>query len=441
MNRLVKTCLAGTLVAFVLLFVTSTFLPPPAAELAQARRYFTDDQIATGRLFSFERNLYFWYATAVELGLLITFALIARPLTNVFSRWTGYDAAATAAAPGAARWQRLRTWGSHFSRWLATLLLLLATYAVAHELLQLPIAVGRYELSRAWGMTTQPFDDWFNQHLLSAAIGFVAEVITAVGLYVLLRWFPRTWFLWGTAGGVAFAFMTALLLPVLIAPLFNTFTPLSDTEWAALESPVRHLAEEAGIPVDRIYVADASRQGNHTNAYFTGLGTTQSIVLYDTLLKKHPRAEIESILAHEIGHWTHRHIVKGILLGGLAALVGLIVLDRVLRWFIQRPPLYLRGLADPAGLPVVMLLGYLGAWVAMPVENAVSRHFERQADMTSLELAGMPEVFIDAEKRLAVDNKGNVVPLPWNVWLFNTHPTAIQRIEMAERWQQLHPKK
>jgi STE24 endopeptidase len=185
---------------------------------------------------------------------------------------------------------------------------------------------------------------------------------------------------------------------------------------------------------------NASRQGNHTNAYFTGLGATQKIVLYDTLLKNHPPDEVESILAHEIGHWVHRHIISGILLGAIAALAGLIVLDRMLRWLIGRPPVYLRSLDDPAGLPLVILLGTLGAWLAMPLQNVVSRHFEQQADAMSLELAGMPQVFIKAEERLARDNKSNVVPAPWNVWLFATHPPTIDRIEMARQWLATHKK-
>ena len=337
------------------------------------------------------------------------------------------------------RFQRVLAGSVNLGRWLAVLLLIGATYALLHECLQFPISVARFYHSRAWGMTERPFGAWLGEYVLAVGVGLTTEAIAGVGLYLLLRWFPRTWYLLGSLGGMCLAFAAAWAMPVLIAPLFNTFTPLSETEWSGLEPPIRHLAEQAGIPVDNIYVADASRQGNHTNAYFTGLGSTQSIVLYDTLLKKHPRDEVESILAHEIGHWTHRHIIKGILLASLAALVGLIVLDRILRWFIGRPPLYLKGLADPAGVPLVALLGFLGSWAVMPVQNVVSRYFEVQADQTSLQLAGMPDAFIEAEKRLVVVNKSNVVTAPWTVWLFSTHPTALDRIEMAEQWKQRAP--
>jgi STE24 endopeptidase len=441
MNGLIKFFLAGIVAVFVLLFAVSTLLPPPASEYAEAKQYFTDQEVAIGRQFAFERRLFFWGGTALELGLLLTLVATgaARRLADLFSRWTGYRA--DAVTTGGSRLARLRSWAGNLLRWLATLLLVAATYAILHELLRFPVSVGRFYHSRAWGMTGRPFGEWLNEYLLSVGVTLTAEAIGGIGLYLLLRWLPRMWYLWGAIAGVAFGFATAYLMPVVVAPLFNTFTPLSETEWAPLETPLRRLAAEAGVPVDRIYVADASRQGNHTNAYFTGMGSSQSIVLYDTLLKQHPPAEVESILAHEIGHWTHHHIVKGILLGGLAALVGLIVMDRILRWFLHRPPLFLGRLDDPAGVPLVLLLAYLGAWLAMPLENLVSRHFERQADTTSLELAGMPEVFIRAEQRLAIDNKGNVVPEPWNVWLFSTHPPTLERIEMARQWEQLHGKR
>src|SRR5262249_47258317 len=157
---------------------------------------------------------------------------------------------------------------------------------------------------------------------------------------------------------------------------------------------------------------------NHTNAYFAGFGPTRRIVIYDTLLKNHSDAEIESILAHELGHWLHDDIVKGILLGTLGLLLGCFLLDRVLRLALGRAPWHLRSIADPAGLPLILLLMCLGSWVAMPVGNAVSRYSERQADQVSLEMAGQPEAFKTTEKKMAIDNKSNVAPTPWNVWLF-----------------------
>ena len=199
---------------------------------------------------------------------------------------------------------------------------------------------------------------------------------------------------------------------------------------------VRNLVERAGVPVKDILVVDASRQGNHSNAYFTGFGATQRIVLYDNLFKKdYSRAEVASIFAHELGHWRHQHIVKGIALGAVGALVGLFILAQILAMSVGRGRLALRYPADPAGLPLILLMLTIGSWLAMPVGNAISRAFERQADLDSLELARQPDAFIAAEKRLAIDNIDNVAPLPFSVWLFASHPPAVERIQMAEEWK------
>jgi STE24 endopeptidase len=251
--------------------------------------------------------------------------------------------------------------------------------------------------------------------------------------------------------------------------LFNTFTPLRETKWAKLEPRLRELIDRAGIEVSDILVIDASRQGRHTNAYFAGFGPSRRIVLYDNLLEyrrrdvagiaaygvghwqqistpgiaalmldqveKHRLEEIESILAHEIGHWKHDHIVKGIALAVPGAMLALFLLSRVLLGAVGRGPWQLRAPWDPAGIPLVLLLYFVGTWIAMPIQNGISREFERQADRMSLELARQPDAFIAAERRLVRDNIGNVAPTPWNVWLFATHPTAVEAIRMAEEWR------
>ena len=112
------------------------------------------------------------------------------------------------------------------------------------------------------------------------------------------------------------------------------------------------------------------------------------------------------------------------------------LLSRILRWAIGRRPFCLTNQTDPAGLPLILLLGTLASWLAIPLENGISRHFERQADQTSMELANKPAAFIEAEKRLALDNLSNVAPVPFNEWMFSTHPSAVERIEMAQKWKE-----
>jgi STE24 endopeptidase len=306
---------------------------------------------------------------------------------------------------------------------------------VLQDLLYLPIGIGRLYHARSWGMSNLELDGWLQDHAISFAVTLVIQGIVLVGFYAVVIGFPRTWWLLGALGSGLLAIAYAFFAPLFIDPLFNEFTPIANTEWSRLQPRVQKLVSEARVEVEEILVMNASRQSEHTNAYFSGFGSTRRIVLYDTLLKKHTDAEIESVLAHEIGHWQHDHIVKGIALGTCAALAGLFVLDRLLRRTVGRAPWHLQSIADPAGLPVILLLTFLGTWVAMPLGSVVSRQFERQADRTALELAKQPAAFIDGERKMAIDNKSNVAPAPWNVWLFASHPTTVERIRMADEWR------
>ncbi|MGH7162486.1 MAG: M48 family metalloprotease, partial [Planctomycetota bacterium] len=194
------------------------------------------------------------------------------------------------------------------------------------------------------------------------------------------------------------------------------------------------LAARAGARVDEVLVMDASRQGRHTNAYVAGVGPTRVVVLYDTLLQSHPPDEVVSILAHELGHWRRDHVLKGTLLAGAGAFLGCFVLAALLRRMAGRPSWNLSCPSDPAGLPAIAFLAWLAAWAAVPVESALTRRFEREADADALALTADPQAFIASEKRLVRDNLLDVAPPPAWVWMFATHPTPVERIEAAERW-------
>lgn len=401
-------------VAFVGLMIL-TFIPPPQSAVDLARDHgFSEQVIADGRQFSFERRMFMWGETLLELAWL---------LALVFGGWGKRIAdRCNSVARG---------------RWLPTLLMLGVCLYLAQALIHLPFGVGRWAHLTAWKMTTQPLSAWFTEHLLALAVNAVVEGIVVVGLYLLLRWLPRWWWLAATAGSVGLAALFAFLWPIVISPLFNTFTPIGRTQWAEWEQPLASIVKQANVPLDEILVMNASAQSEHSNAYYAGFAGTRRIVIYDNLLKNHPLPEVESILAHEIGHWLHDHIVKGIALGGAAALLGFYLLSRLLIW--AKDAFGLHAPHDPASLPVILLAGFVGSWLVMPVGNAVSRHFERQADMMALDLARDPAVFIEAEKKLAIKNIGNVAPAPWNVWLFATHPPTVERIEMAIQWKRGHP--
>ena len=408
-----KTLVSTVAALFFLLFVLTTLVPYPPARETALNSGFDNATIDTGLQFAFERRFFSWTWIAVELTLLYVLAMtsVGRRLADRFLGWTG-------------------------NRRILAVLGVGLVFALIEEILYLPIGIGRHFHSLAWEMTNRDLLSWFRDHYLAFGIGLIRDGIVLVGFYSLLILLPRIWWLIAPIGAIALGVAYAFLAPILINPLFNHFTPLSQTEWKDQQPRVQALIDKAGVPVQEILVMDASRQSNHGNAYFTGFGPTRRIVLYDNLFKKkYSEAEIESILAHEIGHWQHDHIVKGMLLGLLPALVGCFILHCLLRAAMNRSPWHLQSIADPAGLPLILLLMNLGSWIALPVSNAVSRTFERQADQVSLELAAQPDAFIAVEMNLARDNKSNVAPTPWNVWLYSSHPPTVERIRMAEEFK------
>ena len=411
MKHLHYALIAGIVLVMAVLFVLTMFIPyAPARE--EAAHYFSAEEIVSGLTYAYERRFFFWGTTAVEVALLCAFGLtsLGRRLADVFLAWTGQR-------------RVLAAFGVGF-----------VLFAL-HQLFTFPIALGRLEHAHHWGMSNLAFADWLRDRAISAVLELIVAGIVGLGFYALVIWLPRTWWLLAPLGGGALGVIFAYLMPIVILPLFNTFTPLSETKWHGLEPRVRTLIDKAEIPVGEILVMDGSRQSNHTNAFFAGFGSTRQIVLFDTLLEKSSPDEIDSVLAHEIGHWLHDHIVKGLLLGMIATVVGCFVLDQLLRRGVGRAPWNLQSTADPAGLPLVILLVFLGSWVTAPVQNALSRHFERQADQVALELAGKPQAFIAAEQNMARINLSNVAPTPWNVWIFSTHPTTLERIRMAVEWK------
>jgi STE24 endopeptidase len=437
--------LAGVLI-YVALFVVTTFVPSGSAR-REAEKYFTEEEIDRGLRFSFQRRLLYWPSVGIHLGILTAIVCtgFSRRLADTFAAWTG-------------------------NRWFLTILLVGWFCLLVDEAVSLPFGLARLELLRAWGMTRRPIPSWLADRALGLAVTAVFQSVILIGLFVLIRYFPRVWWLLASLGGVFLGVGLAFILPIWIEPLFNTFTPLDKTEWAYLNAPVEALLRRGGIPSEQIFVVDASRRSSHTNAYFTGFGPTRRIVLYDTLLRNYTqprpvtaasmvalagspgallpvvsfaeanltegRYELEAILAHEMGHWQHNHIVKGLALASLGALLGLYLLARILRRVVHVGLIY--SPHDPAAVPLIWLLWTLVPWVAAPVQNAISRHFERQADQASLETVGRPDLFIQAEKRLVRDNISNVANHPVAVWLFATHPTSVEQIRMAEEWRAKH---
>jgi STE24 endopeptidase len=307
-----------------------------------------------------------------------------------------------------------------------------AVYGGIMFLINLPLSYyGGFVLPHRYDQSTQSFRDWVLDQLKGMAIALPIGLILLEGVYAFLRAFPDTWWLWTAGAVLLFQVILANLAPVLIAPIFNKYIPLGD-EHADLAERLMRLAERANTKVKGIYKFDMSKRTKAANAALTGIGNTRRIVLGDTLINEFAPDEIETVLAHELGHHVHKDIPLLIGFGTVITLLGLYLASIVMNWAVVY--FGFTSVADPAAMPMLELI--LGAYglVIMPLENAVSRWRERMADEYALQTTGNREAFSSAFTRLANQNLGEVDPERWVVVMFYSHPPLGERIAMAQSW-------
>jgi STE24 endopeptidase len=318
-------------------------------------------------------------------------------------------------------------------RWLTVLLGTVALVVVG-RLVTLPVSAYGEVVRHRYGLSTRSWPLWLRDVSVSTAIDAGLTALTLLALVVLARRAPRTWWAWAAAGAAGLVVTGSFLYPVVFEPAFNRFEPLPAGE---LRTDLLALAEASGNPVEDVLVADASRRTTSLNAYVSGFGSTRRVVLYDTLLADVPDDEIESIVAHELGHVATDDVLTGTLLGALGAGAAVALLGWLLSW----PPLLRRAGAESAGdprvVPLVLALAAAGSLVATPVQNLVSRQVEERADLFALDLTGDARAFIAIQQRLAGTNASDPSPpAPWQ-WFFGSHPTPAQRVAMAQDWLRL----
>jgi STE24 endopeptidase len=308
----------------------------------------------------------------------------------------------------------------------AQVALVAAGLGLAYTLLLFPLGwLSGFVLPRRFGLLHQPFMAWLADRAKGAALGAVLGLAGVEVVYALLRATDLWWLAAAAVFFVAYVVM-ATVLPVWVLPLFFRLTPLADE---ALRARLIALAGRAGIRAVGVWVADQSRKSRTANAMLVGLGRTRRIILYDTLTARFTPEEIESVLAHELGHHVHGDLRRALLVQGVLTLVTFWAADRILRagaglWGLQ-------GIADPAGLPwFALVLTGLGL-VSVPLGNAFSRFIERQADDFALETTKDPAAFVAAMERLASLNLAERNPSRLKEILLYSHPALDRRIARA----------
>ena len=318
--------------------------------------------------------------------------------------------------------------------WVWQVLLGTLAVTVLVRLVALPLRARSEVVLREYGLSTRTWPTW----ALDVAKGVAVDAaLTGLALLVLVglaRVARRTWWAWGGAATAALVVAGSFVYPVVVEPVFNSFTPLAA---GPLREQVLELAERDGLAVDEVLVADASRRTSTVNAYVSGFGGSRRIVLYDTLVAQATPEEVALIVAHELGHAERRDVLVGTLLGALGAAVGVCALALLLSWAPVRRRSGADGAHDPRVVPLVLALVALAGLVLSPAVNLVSRLVEVRADVHSLDLTGDTGTFIAAQRRLALTNLSDLDPNPFAYAVFATHPSTTERLALAREWERL----
>jgi STE24 endopeptidase len=312
------------------------------------------------------------------------------------------------------------------SAWWGRLGLVAVALALGDTLLAVPLRwVRGFWLPRRFGLLHQSLTAWLADRAKAAVLGGVLALGGVLVVYGLIRLTPW-WWLVAAAVFVAVGVGLAAVFPVVVLPLFYRVTRLADV---ALERRLLALAERAGVVAIGVWVVDQSRKSRTANAAVVGIGRTRRIILYDTLATGFGEAEVEAVLAHELGHHVHGDVRRGIVVNGVLTLVtfalAAILLDAGVGWWA------LTGPADPAGLPWLALVFMLLGALQLPLANGFSRWIERQADDFALALTRDPGAFIDAMERLGVLNLAERRPHRLKELLLYSHPALDRRIARA----------
>lgn len=286
-----------------------------------------------------------------------------------------------------------------------------------------------FVLEDKYGFNTKTFKIWFSDLVKSLIVVIILGSLLLSALLLMLAYAGQAWWVWAWVVLLCFQLLMTILYPTVIAPLFNTFTRLEDSE---LKVRIQRLADEEGLNVKGIYQMDASKRTRHTNAYFSGLGKAKRIVLFDSLIQSHDLDEIVAILAHEIGHLKKNHIKKQLVITSFVSLLLFYLAAKLLTFNLMYESFGFSNMPHYVGLFMVSVLwGPISAFLS-PVGMAISRKFEKEADLYSFQRLKSAKPLAMALKKMARENLSNLTPHPLYVWFNYSHPPLLERVQFLE---------
>lgn len=287
-----------------------------------------------------------------------------------------------------------------------------------------------FGIEKKYGFSTITPTLWAQDFLKNFLVSSILILFLLIPFFSLIHYTETMWWFWAWIFFALFQLFILWLYPVVIAPLFNKYEPIRDE---TLKNRIVEMAEKAGVRTKGIFQVDAGKRSRHSNAYFTGIGKTKRIVLFDTLIASHSAEEIVSVLAHEIGHWKKKHVLKQLLFMEIISFLAFYLTYRLAAWPLLYETFGFTRNTSYAGILLAVILLKPAAFFLNPVGSLISRKHEKEADDFAFSLIGQTRSLVDALKQLAKDNLSNLYPHPLYVWFYYSHPPLTERIERLIR--------
>jgi STE24 endopeptidase len=306
-------------------------------------------------------------------------------------------------------------------------------YLLVVTILGAPLGIYEgYFREHKYGLATQTFGPWMAEQCKYLLVNMVLGGILTVLLFGIVRKLPRTWWIWGAVATMVFLVITIMIGPVYLQPIFNKITRLDDPK---VTQPILSMARANGIPAHDVYEVDASRQTTRMSANVSGFGNTMRITLNDNLLRRGSLEEIEAVMGHEMGHYVLNHIPKDMIFFFVVSVCGFAFLRWSLGYCLARwgDMWQIRGIGDPAVLPLVVLLSSIFFFVLTPFLNTHIRSSEAEADMFGLNASRQPDGF--AQGALHLGEYRKMRPGSIEEYILYDHPSGYNRIHRAMQWK------